>query len=354
MDVVFMVVGMLGATFSIFILAVNLIFKQGLSKKVSGLILFCSMVMIIAGITLRTPAANNNSVNQADLTNMPQTNLTNMTQPNRPIEEVRDDQTNNLSQPAPTIEEVDDRKELTEAEKREAEGYYNEALKKFTKPAEAITLVEKAIAINPDNVEFLSLKVMLLNMEGRNRECIALGEDILKKYPDLAAKDKQNIYSDLLSAYEETKDYENALLYCNKAIEISADDKRTASYYGIKGNIYHNLYQYNNALECYKNSEDMGANSQIYAAMSDFYEVLGDPEAMLRYEPLLKELEGAHQKLGLNPGLAEEIDKELLMLKEAMANNQQHVRYNFPAIHTAFVQLGTLNIYHDLVNWVND
>lgn len=36
MDVVFMVVGMLGATFSIFILAVNLIFKQGLSKKVSG------------------------------------------------------------------------------------------------------------------------------------------------------------------------------------------------------------------------------------------------------------------------------------------------------------------------------
>lgn len=256
------------------------------------------------------------------------------------IESVNNDE-NKLKDEEKNMEDFN----LTDEEINRAEEYYSDTLEYLVEdPKHATYIINKAIDIDSNNIKYLKLKMLALSFTGKNDEVISLGEGILNSEIKLTNFDKQDIYGDLMIAYEEVGEYEKSLLYTDKAIAISEDEKRTATYYVNKGNIHHKLNQYKRALESYKkSSEIVGTEDEIYKSMSYFYEKLGDPNDMIQFSSLLYIYNTSMEKL--YNSYVDEIDYELEILNKALAKGEKYVDYNFPAIHKAFLLMGTVNTF---------
>lgn len=235
---------------------------------------------------------------------------------------------------------------LTEVEKAEAEKYFQQSMENFSKE-ESLELIDKALDIDPKNLDYLTYKLTLLDLHGKAEECISLGEKLLESEENLEDIHKQNIYSHLTSAYDTIEDYKKALDYCNKAINISTDLERKSNYYIFEGNIYHKLNQYEKALESYKKSYDLeGEKTEVYTAMLLFYKEFKNPEGMLQFEPILEYYSSGFERF--NPDLVAEINNELDMLRDAVYSGKNNIDYNFPAIHTAFISMGSINVFEEI------
>ena len=246
--------------------------------------------------------------------------------------------------------EENELRDPTEAEKSEAERYSNESHQKLIKNEleEALDLIDKAIKIDPQDKHFVQ-KMLVLDCLKKYNVMISFGEEVLQKEIIWSDDNKQWMYDKLGKAYKEVNNYEKAIYYHDKAISI-ANPENLSLFYLSKGDVQHKFNRYTEALESYKkSSEAKGPECQIYIAMSMFYSVLGDTEAMIQIEPLLLLYSGSLKEISHQSKHVDKIDQDLLILNRALARGEKQIDYNFPGIHKAFISMAMINIFDDFM-----
>ncbi len=120
-------------------------------------------------------------------------------------------------------------------------------LQKF-KLSKAEELIQKAIAISPEQYFYENLAKVYLEMEDSER-AVQLYTELLKQKPD-----NFNYTFNLASAYKVARDYENAIRMYERAIELEPENPD--SYYNM-GLILNNLSEPERAIKYYKKAVEL-------------------------------------------------------------------------------------------------
>lgn len=253
---------------------------------------------------------------------------------------------------ATTISKDQDKIKKIEAEKAEAKKYFEEAqgmvLNGKSDFNGALKLIEKAIALDPNNSDYPVVKLSYLFDLKQYDATIKYGQQILMEHGTIENKRKANIYYYIAAASKEKGFYEAALENFDKAIAVSDSSFSKAAYLCGKGDSYDGLKDYKKALDCFKQAADTDAKmKEMYVAMSDFHKIRGDVVAMLRYRRLLVYFQSAQQKMNTP---VEGLSEEIAFLERARYQGIRYVDRDFPGVLIAFKRMAFIGVYQDFKN----
>ncbi|MFT8352515.1 tetratricopeptide repeat protein [Clostridium saccharoperbutylacetonicum] len=174
-----------------------------------------------------------------------------------------------------------------DADKRDLRFYRNiiACYKKLDEEKLALEYYDKAIEDYADDDELYYRKAKLLKKMKLYKEAIETylkGIEVHKQHEETKINILEDFYDEISSAYKSMEEYDKAIEWSKKALEINADTK-----YGYEnmGRIYDDLKDYETAIKYYKLQVDIDKEKGInYLLIAAAYKELGNKEeAKLNY-----------------------------------------------------------------------
>ena len=144
--------------------------------------------------------------------------------------------------------------EVIEDSKSHDEALANEAfdLQKQRRFSEALTLINRALEISPDNAGHFNIKAIILDNWGRHEEALECYDKSLElNNHDVVRANKAQCLYRIAVKRKKSGDNDGALEYVNKALAMFPDDFEKNRYLRFKGDVLESLGRNVQAKKCY-------------------------------------------------------------------------------------------------------
>ena len=117
---------------------------------------------------------------------------------------------------------------------------------------EAMTLINRALEINPNSFRHYNIKAIILDNSGRHEEALEFYDKSLYLYNDDVVKgNKEQCLYRIGKRKKSSSDYEGALEYVNRALATLPDDDGRNEYLRFKGDVLDSLGRQVQSKKCY-------------------------------------------------------------------------------------------------------